>query len=57
MADDVCFSHIMGSVRGKEAFYGIYRLAATAWRYKVCLPVVVCLLGLGFRVSGLTIHP
>jgi hypothetical protein len=33
--EDVRFSHILGTLRGREAFYGIYRLAATVWRYKV----------------------
>jgi hypothetical protein len=33
--EDVTFSHIMGTVKGREAFYGVYRLAGTAWRYKV----------------------
>jgi hypothetical protein len=34
VADDVAFSHILGKVQGREGFYGIYRLATSAWQYK-----------------------
>jgi hypothetical protein len=36
-AEDVRFSHILGTVSGREAFHGVYRLAATVWRYKARL--------------------
>jgi len=36
-ADNVTFSHILGTVKGRESFYGIYRLASIAWSYKVLL--------------------
>lgn len=34
-SDDVAFSHILGTVRGRDAFYGVYRVAGSAWDYKV----------------------
>ncbi|KAI8463503.1 MAG: hypothetical protein J3K34DRAFT_146241 [Monoraphidium minutum] len=56
VAPDVTFSHILGTARGREAFYGIYRAAGTAWRYKIawqdylrCGSTVVLQLDLGIR--------
>lgn len=59
VARDVRFSHLFGTARGREAFYGIYRLCGAAWDYKIGWGdyiraadgrTVVLLLDLGIKV-------
>jgi hypothetical protein len=38
--ENVAFSHILGTVRGRESFYGIYRLAGASFQYKARMGVL-----------------
>lgn len=35
VSEDVKFSHILGTIEGRDALLGIYRLCGTVWDYKV----------------------